>query len=201
MPGCQKALAAVTEPSSAPRWARLIDSSLLVAQPSSRNGRGRRPLPPRACAANTEEPPFVLSTKNHGLLITGLHNPSGALLVWVKEAQQCPARKNVRDLLVRGGPERWSIFPTVTQLLSGKTGLGRPQVCVSVPSVGAPAHHTESQGCLRGCGAGEAGCLRDGTVESEPCALCIQSQKGSGAGGEGGGELGGGEWRPGRPGE
>lgn len=40
-----------------------------------------------------------------------------------------------------------------------------------------------------------------GPVENEPCALCIQSQKGSRAGGEACGEHGGGKWRPGCPGE
>lgn len=39
--------------------------------------------------------------------------------------------------------------------------------------------------------------FQGGPVENEPCAVCIQSQKGSHGRRESGGELGGGKWRPG----
>lgn len=101
------------------------------------------------------------------------------------------------------GSKRCSILPKVTQLLSGRAGLRRQVHCPH--SCGAPGGSRrmpgwEVWGGVRGW-VGRALC-RNRAVESEPCALCIQSQKGSsGRGGEGYGELGGGEWRPGRPGE
>lgn len=47
----------------------------------------------------------------------------------------------------------------------------------------------------------EGGRAVHGLVENKCCALCIQSQEGSGSGGEAGREHHGGKWRPGRPGE
>lgn len=114
-----------------------------------------------------------------------------------KGLQSANVRKNSRDLLVCGGPERCTILPQMTQLLRGQAGPLQSRehpsrVCVSrtvlLPTplgVEMPDGEEEGQG------------LQAGLVENELCAVCIQSQKGSHGRRESGGELGGGKWRPG----
>ena len=150
------------------------------------------PLPHRVCATDTQEPP---GAENQGFLTATLHSPSRALIK-VKEIRQYPARKKWAQRGVASCPRSHSC--SVAELGSG-TKSTAPHSC------GAPGGSRRMPGWeVRGGMAGWVGraLCRNRAVESEPCALCIQSQKGSGGrGGEGGGELGGGEWRPGRPGE